>query len=305
MKLTLLQMTQDILSSMSSDEVNSISDNAESLQVATIIKQKYFDIINRLGLPRNYQLIQLESSQDNTKPTLMYVPNGVSDIKWVKYFDSNPQDGNTSDTFAHDLNTDLHSLTNAGVAPPGYLYVTVLPNDEFIDMVSAFSTVDSNVFTYTLSDTSNGFNGNFKINYRNDRQPTYCTVISNFYVLFDGFDSSIDSTLQSSKSMCLASVIPTFQMVDTFIPDLEEEEFPLLLNEAKSLAWMEIKQQAHPLAVQEGKRGWTNIQKKKAVINRPTYFDELPGFGRKRGYYGFRGGTYVGMNQYNYRGGLY
>lgn len=299
-------MTQDILSSMSSDEVNSISDTAESLQVATIVRQKYFDIVNRLGLPRNYQLVQLEASGDATRPTLMYVPDGVSNITWVKYFDSNPQDGNSSDDFAHDLNVDLtNTLTNAGVAPPGYLYVTVLPNDEFIDMVSAFSTQDTDVFTYTLSDTSNGFNGSFNINYKNDSQPTYCTIISNYYVLFDSYDASIDSTLQSSKTMCYSCIIPDFEMVDTFIPDLEEEEFPLLLNESKSLAWVELKQQPHPLAAQESQRGWSTIQKKKAVINRPTYFDELPGFGRKRGYYGYRGGTYQGMNNYNARGGLY
>lgn len=306
MKYTLLQLTQDILASMSSDEVNSISDTAESLQVATIIRQKYFDIVNRLGLPRNHQLIQLESSDDATRPTLMYVPDGVSDITWVKYFDNNPQDGNTSDEFAHDLNVDLtNTLTNAGIAPPGYLYVTVLPNDEFLDMVGAFSKDDTDVFSYQLSDTSNGFSGNFTINYKNDSQPTYCTIISNYYVLFDSYDSSIDSTLQSSKTMCYSTVIPDFQMLDTFIPDLEEEEFPLLLNEAKSLAWVELKQQPHPLAALETHRGWTAIQKKKAVINRPTYFDELPGFGRKRGYYGYRGGVYQGMNQYNARGGLY
>ena len=58
MKYTLLEMTQDILSNMSSDEVNSISDTTESLQVATIIKQKYFDLISRVNRPEHDQLIQ-------------------------------------------------------------------------------------------------------------------------------------------------------------------------------------------------------------------------------------------------------
>jgi hypothetical protein len=299
-------MTQDILSSMSSDEVNSISDNSESLQIATIIKQKYFDIVNRLDLPTNQQLIQLLPSTDPTIPVVMYVPDGVSDIKWVKYFDSNPLDGNTTDDFAHDLNTDItNTLTNPGSVPPGYLYVTVLPNDEFIDYVTAFTTQDANVESYTLSDKSNGFNGNFVFNYKNDQQPIYCTIISNYYVLFDAFDSSIDDTLQANKTMMCGTIIPKWQMTDTFIPDLDEEQFPLLLNEAKSLAWLELKQQPHPLAAQETRRGWSTIQKKKAVINRPTFFDELPGFGRKRGYYGFRGGYYTGFNEYNQRGGLY
>jgi hypothetical protein len=292
---------------MSSDEVNSISDNVEAIQVATIVKQKYNDIINRLHLPHNDQLLQLQPSIDPLAPTLMYVPDGIDHLKWIKYFDSNPQDGNTSDDFSHDLNTDLtNQLTIAGVSPPGYLYVTILPNDDFIDMTNAFSTQDLNVFTYTLSDHSNGFMGDFKINYKNDSQPNYCTIISNYYVLFDSYDSSQDTTLQASKTECLGEVIPQFLMEDTFIPDLQENEFQLLINEAKALAWMELKQQQHPLALQEAKRGWSEIQKNKAIINRPTYFDELPGFGRKRGYYGFRGGYYVGMNQNSQaRGGLY
>lgn len=385
MKYTLLEMTQDILSSMSSDEVNSISDTTESLQVAHIIRQKYFDIINRLDLPTNEQLLQFEASDNPQIPVLMYVPDGISDIKWVKYFDSNSLDGNAADDFAHDLNTDITPNSGSGVpkwstissssnsistgskiftvaagqnisigdnaiatatgnanmsgtvigyvgtsltlnitstngigtfsswtitqgsalaAGPGYLYVTVLPNDEFIDYVTAFNPQDQNIQSYTLADTSNGFNGNFTFYYRNDVQPSYCTVISNYYVLFDSYDLSIDSTLQSSKTMVLGTVIPQWQMTDTFIPDLAEEQFPLLLNESKTLAFYELKQQPHALADKEVRRGWTNIQKKKAVINRPTFFDELPGFGRKRGYYGYRGDYYVGFND-NRRGGLY
>jgi hypothetical protein len=389
MKYTLLQMTQDILSSMSSDEVNSISDTPEALQVATIIKHKYFDIINRVELPDHQQLFQLQPSIDPVSPVLMTVPAGIADIKWVKYFDSNSLDGNTATDFAHDLNTDItpssgnsgprwssiststatiqlgtvtftvaHGLkislgdlaiaTTTGNANmsgtvtaytsstgqltlnitstngvgtystwtinqgssiptgPGYLYVPILPNDEFIDMVNGLSLQDQSVQSFVLSDNSNQFNGNFTFYYRNNKTPSYCTIISNLYVIFDSYDNTQDSTLQSSKTMVCGMVIPTFQMVDTFIPDLAEEQFQLLVNEAKELAFFELKQQIHPLADREVKRGWSAIQKKKAVINRPTFFDELPGFGRKRGYYGYRNGYYSGDNQYiNSRGSLY
>lgn len=306
MRYTLLQMTQDILSSMSSDEVNSISDSPESLQIATILKHKYFDIINRVDLPEHDQLIQLRPSLDPTKPVLMYVPDGVCDVKWIKYFDSNPLDGNTADDFAHDLNVDVtNTLTNPGSAPPGYLYVSILPTDEFLNYVNAFSPDDTDVLSYTFADNSNNFPGNFKFFYKNDRQPTYCTIISNYYVLFDSYDSAIDSTLQGSKSMVLGSIIPVFLMEDNFIPDLAEEQFQLLVNEAKALAFLELKQMPHPLANQEIQRGWSSIQKKKAVANRPTYFDELPGFGRKRGYYGYRGSYYTGINEAQQRGALY
>lgn len=269
MKYTLLEMCQDVLSSMSSDEVNSISDTTESMQVATIIKQKYFDIINRVPLPEHEQLVQLDPSIDSTQPVLMYVPDGIADLKWLKYFDSD---------------------TSNGDIPPGYIYLNILPSDQFIDMVNSFNPEETNVESFTFSDTSNNYPGDYTFYYKNDRQPTYCTIISNYYVIFDSFNAALEDTLQSSKTMAWGRIIPFWNNVDSFIPDLAEEQFQLLLNEAKALAFYELKQQPHELAMQETKRGWSNVQKNKSVTQRPTYFNELSNFGRRSGvYYGTRG----------------
>lgn len=304
MKYTLLEMTQDILSNMSSDEVNSISDTTESMQVATIIKQKYFDIVNRVNLPEHDQLIQLDPSTDPSSPVLMYVPAGVADIKWIKYFDSNVLDGPNDLNYTHDLNVDIiQNGTSSPLAAPGYLYVTILPTNQFIDMVNSFNPLENDVETMTFVDSSNGVaNGNYKFYYKNDRQPMYCTILSNYYVIFDSFDQTQDSTLQGSKTMAWGRIIPHWSMVDNFIPDLAGEQFQLLLNEAKALAFYELKQQPHQLASQEVQRGWSTVQKNKAVTNRPTYFNELPNFGRRSGvYYGTRGfgnGHSQGWNQW-------
>lgn len=286
MKFTLLQMTQDILSNMSSDEVNSISDTPESLQVATIIRQKYFDIINRLDLPDHDQLIQFLGSIDNTSPVIMYVPEGVNDIKWIKYFNSNTAGAvNLLSNTTNEINGIPSSGVNPGpLSPPGYCDVFILTNRQFIDMVSKFNQNVTDVQVFTLSDTSNKFNGNYTFYYKNDHTPSYCTILSNYYVIFDSYDSTVDSTLQSSKVMALGSVIPTFSMEDTFIPDLAEEQFQLLLNEAKALAFYELKQQPHQLALQETKRGWSTIQKQKSIADKPTYFEQLPNFGRRGSY---------------------
>jgi hypothetical protein len=287
MKQTLLGMTQDILSSMGSDEVNSISDSPESMQVATIIKQKYFDIVSRVPLPEHEMLLQLDPSLDEITPVLMYVPDGVANIKWVKYFNSNNTDGTgVHSNFQHDLNTDITSTSGgANTAPPGYLDVVILPNKEFINIVSKFNTDEDNVATFDLTDQTVG--KSFSFYYKTDRQPQYCTIIKNLYVVFDSFDNTQDSTLQANKTMIFGQVNPVFLMNDSFIPDLADEQFPLLLNESKALAFYELKQQPHQLAIQETKRGWSTVQKNKAVTNRPTYFDALPNFGRwGRGGYG-------------------
>ena len=362
MKYTLLQMTQDILSNMSSDEVNSISDSSESLQVATIIKQKYYDIISRGDLPNHNQLFQLNASLDSTKPTLMTVPDGIGHIEYIKYYDSNPLDSSDVSIDTHGLNVDIvpsvvsftssstvtialgtqnwivpagetisigniltaasgiNSMTGTVTAysgtslsinvtsivgsgtysswtftstvvptPPGYKYVTMLPIEDFIYEINKLNPSDYNVGSYTFSDTSNSFPNNFTFLYRNDLTPQYCCVLSNFYVLFDSYDNTQDSTLQTSKTMCFGQVVPVFNMVDNFIPDLDAQQFPLLLNEAKTLAFFELKQQPHQLSMQEVKRQWSTVQKNKSINNRPKYFDEIGNYGRKTGrYYGTR-----------------
>lgn len=373
-RFTVLDMTQEILSSMTSDEVNSISDTTESLQVANILKRKYYDIISRGDLPEHNQVFQLTPSIDAASPVLMYVPDGIGHVEWIKYYDTNPLDNSNSqnDQYGaysqHGVNTDLvanangwsttsttsntigigsHTFTVAsglnisatqtataavvggtasmtgtvtsysgttlvlnittlqgsgtysswtisnsnGVTDvPGYQYVTMLPIRQFLDMINTFNQSDLDVESFTFSDDSNNFNGDFTFFYKNDRQPQYCCILSNYYVIFDSYDNSQDSTLQASKSMCFGQVVPTFKLVDTFIPDLDAQQFPLLINEAKALAFYELKQQPHQLAMQEVKRQWSTVQKNKSINNRPRYFDEFANFGRRSGnYYGTRG----------------
>ena len=63
----LIEYVQDILSSMDSDEVNSISDTVESMQVATILKNCYEELVANIELPEEYTLFHLDSSSDVSK----------------------------------------------------------------------------------------------------------------------------------------------------------------------------------------------------------------------------------------------
>ncbi len=360
MQMTLLDMTQNILSALSSDEVNSIGDNVESQQIALIIKNKYYDIINRVSLPEHNQLIQLEPSLTAISPVEMFVPDGVSEVKWIKYFNTNVATNVNTATAQHNLNVDIkptilwsttsltsntiglgsltfvvasstlpikvgqqatatsgsnsvtgnvtsysgttlvinvtatqgsgtfsswiiNALSSSNMAVPGYQYVTILPIDQFIEKVNSFNPTELNVGSFIFTNSQNSFPGTYTFYYKTDRQPSYCCILSNFNVIFDAFDNTQDSTLQTSKTMCWGRVIPQWKMIDSFIPDLDDEQFTLLLNEAKALAYFEIKQSIHPKAEQEIKRGWSTVQKNKATVNRPSYFDELPNFGRRGG----------------------
>jgi hypothetical protein len=352
MQMTLLEMTQDILSSLGSDEVNSISDTTESMQVATCIKTVYNNIVSRADLPEMNQFFQLTASNDDTLPTLMYCPQGVSQIDWIKYFSQD----NTTFTdqygaYSHDLNLDLQNnsgqngvgqaytslatapgnailyfstvpswveigqtvsdVTNAlaipanttvigltaytvtlsnNVVSPGvsagdniffspvtnplfYREVKILSISDFIHMIDWFNPLEGDVCSYQFQ--------NMNLRYKNDKVPQYCTVIQNFYVLFDSYDSTVDSTLQSAKSMCWGQMLPVFLMQDDFIPDVDDKQVPLLYNEAKALAFVELKQTVNPKAEQEAKRGWSSLQKTKSFTDKPTYFDQFANFGRR------------------------
>lgn len=84
-KKTLLQMVQNILSDMDSDEVNSITDTVESMQVAEIIRTVYEDLVGTLSIPERRTLIHLESLADITRPNYLKIPDNVRQVNWIRY----------------------------------------------------------------------------------------------------------------------------------------------------------------------------------------------------------------------------
>lgn len=254
MKYTLLDLTQTVLSSMDSDEINSISDSVESQQVAKIIRTVYYDIINRSGLPELNTPVNLSASGDSTKPVIMYVPEAVSKVDWVQY--------------------DNATLTepNRNLQP-----VYFIPFKEFMERSNGLDIDETTVDSFSL--TVNG--ATFNIQYKNDKAPEYYTTFDDSTFIFDSFDSAVDTTLQSSKTLAYGRRIPVFTMSDTFTPELDEPQFQLLLNEAKALAWAELKQAAHTKAEQNSRRGWVSLQRSKVDITRMSDFEMLPSFGRK------------------------
>lgn len=250
MKYTLLELTQNILSRLDSDEIDSISDTTEALQVARVVRNTYFNIISRSQLPEHRKLIQLTSSGDNTKQVLMIRPDDVSKIHWIKY--------NVR------LATDTTDFFD---------YVTIVSLQQFLEQTDALNQAETNMDTMVL----NGQTFNFRI----DIRPCFCTIVDDLNIVFDAYDSAVDTTLQTSKTKCLADTIPTFTLADTTIPDLDDAQFQLLLNEATAVAFVDLKQQPNPKAEQESRRNWISLQRTKALKKVPSAFDELPNYGRK------------------------
>lgn len=85
MKMTLLQMTQNILSAMDGDAVNSISDTVESMQVATTIVETYDELYAGQVNPNMKSLVKLDALGDVANPTFMRIPDTVKSIDWIRY----------------------------------------------------------------------------------------------------------------------------------------------------------------------------------------------------------------------------
>lgn len=378
-KYTVLQMVQQILSAMDSDQVNSINDTPEAMQIAYCIQHSYNNMLGRYDLPEHNQLFQLTSTSSST-PTLLLKPEtGVQRLEWIDYYDTNPADSGppASDQFgaySHDLNTDIvqtntwnttSNSTNTiatgsnqtysvlssstlpvvvgqavqitsgpnfmigsvisyshptlvvlpataigsgtystwfitantgGGAPPGYLPIEILTQEDFFNMINSFNPADSTVgsYTYTVSDNYTGSPYSFTLYYKNDSQPKFCTIVGNQYIFFDSLDNTQDTFLNGTKTLAYGWVIPQFTISDGFTPVLDDQQFPMLVNEAKALAFLELKQTQHPKAEQEVARQLFSLQKFKHVANKPSQFSLLPSFGRRGNGYG----GYPGYTQY-------
>lgn len=256
MRKTLLEMTQNILSSVDGDEVNSISDTAESLQIAAILETTYWDIVSRAEFPKNFTFFELDPSGDSSKPTIMYLPSTQLTLSWVRY-----------------------NVATTADPSPNFWDVQFQDLDTFLQRMYAHNTADDGVtsFDHTLD---NGDSMTFLA--RTDKFPTYYTTFDDRTLLFDSYDSTVDSILQESKTMCYGERLPTWSNTDTFIPDLPAKQFSLLFNEAKSLAWAELKQAQNAKAEQRARKGWISSQKNKRNVNNPrNELDRLPNYGRK------------------------
>lgn len=254
MRYTLLEMVQDIASSMDSDEVNSITDTTETDQITTIVKTVYNNLISNLELPVQYQIFNLTASGDNDLPCIMYKPNTMDAIKWVRY--------------------DVHLSTETDAF---WRELTFLCLEDFLDMTAQLrNDTDTAIETMTITANSQ----TFSFYCRNDVAPKYYTSFNDNTLVFDAFDNTVDTTLQSSKTMAYGQYVQTFTRDDTWVPNLRPDQFAYLYNEAKALAWVELKQQSHPKAEREARSQKIHQQKvKRAVL--VDYPHPGPNYGRK------------------------
>lgn len=255
MKYTLLELTQLLLNDLDGDQVDSITDTAEATQVANIILETYNDIISRADLPEHYNLFELQASGDVTLPIIMYLPSGVVSLLWIKY------NNETDDT-----------------PSPYYKEVCYQDLDSFMNTMLSLDPDEDNIDTTTLTIGSDSI----PLIYQTDKFPQYFTTFNDNTLIFDSFNSDEDATLQKTKTIAYGLTETDSELSDGFIPDLDSHQFALLIADAKSQAFIELKQVENVKAERRARKQWIHLQKSKRAV-RPNIpeIDKIIGYGRK------------------------
>lgn len=244
-KMTLLEMTQDIMSDMDSDEINSINDSVEALQVAQIIKSTYYNIIDGRDYDFLYELFQLNSLGDTSKPTHMRMPEDIIDLKWIKY-----------------NNKKLSDTKNK------YEKIQYLNPEDFMNLIDSRTSSNDNIVTVLDG-------GGISLNIFNDKGPKYFTSFDDDYLVFDAYDSIKETNLLNANTQVYGKRSVTFTISDLFVPDLPVQMFTYLLAEAKSTAFMTLKQMANAkaeqISVSQKRRMSQDAWKLKSGVSYPNY----------------------------------
>lgn len=223
MRMTLLEMVQGILSDIDSDEVNSINDTIESEQVARIIKSTYMAWMAKSNWPHLKKLFALNPYSDLTRPVFMKVPTNVSKLDWVTY---------------EATKTDLMTTY--------FKNIEYKEPEEFVHYTN-YRNLSDNVITVYTDD-------GIPLRVHNNADPSFFTSFDDEVLVFDSYDAQVDDTLQASKTQASGYVMPTFTMLDEFVPDLPTEAFPGLYQEALSTASLRLAQKQDAKAEQEAQR---------------------------------------------------
>lgn len=231
-KRTLLEMVQNILNATDGDEINSIGDSVEAMQVAEVVRETYDYITDNIEIPGKAGIIKLDASGDLTKPNTLLCPADAEIVEWVKYNGKDVQ------------------------------YLEPLAFVNYIGLQKTNGTLYGDFYILT------------------DRDPQFYTSFDDNELVFNAFDSSVDSTLQQSKTLCWGQKLMPFLLDDDFIPALPVNLFPRLLAEAKATCFINYRQTANSKEEQRSRQQLVRNQNERFKAGRIRPIDRLPNYGR-------------------------
>lgn len=211
-KLSLLQLVQRVLSSMDSDRVDTIDETEESVQVAELARDVYYEMITDGEWPFLHSAIRVASQNNPANPTAVDLQDDVRQIMWLRYNVAQVGDEPQFRELRYEEPTEFASRRS--VPGQGRLLVTI----------------GDNLQCYVSTDT----------------QPGYWTSFDDGTIYLDAVDQDLESTIQASKLTVYGVRIPDFLVEDDFVPDFPAHFFPLYLAELRKAAFGYFKNSQSP-----------------------------------------------------------
>lgn len=238
MKYTLLQIVQSILSDMDSENVYSISDTVEAEQVASIVRDTFYNIISTRKIPEHQELLKVIPNSDSEFPTHFQYGEDVKEITNIWYEDNQG-----------------YYKEVCWLDPLDFLSLTDKTNGDYAEVYDK--------------------NGGTKLRISKDKGPEFYTSFDDNWIVMNSYDETVDTTLQASKVRALGTVHPVFALEDSYVADLDSTLFPYFIAEAKSTSMSLLKGTSDAKVEQTARRQKAYIQndlhKTKQKEKRPMY----------------------------------
>jgi len=238
--LTLLEVVNTCMDYFDSQRVASIDDLIEAQQVAKIGEKVFHDLVNDIfSSDLTQELVQLESLADSTRPNYLKLPDTA-----LKIMDTQVMyNVATGETGATTLN---------------WKNIPYYRPQEFLIEIGNRSTNQTN--TQIVTDASG-----YQMVIQNKTAPQFFTSFDDSLLVFDSFDSDVDSVLQSSKSSVVVSKQRSWTPSDTYIIDLPEWFHTTYLNAVIAEASEVLREEPSFTAARKARMGIIKARKKTRI----------------------------------------
>lgn len=223
--MNLVDMAERVAQFCNASHIDSIHDTDESYRIAQIIKETYETMILSQEIQTALELFHLQSATAENLKTTLYLPDECLTLDIVKY-----------------------TTKRGNIYSPTYL--------EPMEFISRSLDLD---VTRDCVETVRDPESNTVYNILNNKDPSYYTVMSGKYLVFDSYNKDFEDLIQGRHALVYGHTLPEFKLEDNFIPDLQEQQFPVLLSRAKTAADMELRNNFNQVEADRGKKLFLNI----------------------------------------------
>lgn len=252
-KMTLLEMTRNILAALDEDEVDNIDDTPSAIQVAEVIKEVYYQFVENDRVPELEQLIRL-SAAPSAEVALLTIPTNLARLDYIKY-----------------------NVIADGATRPVWKTIRQLTPKEFLDLTDARDLTLSEIVEMTDPTSTN-----ITLYIQNNKAPDYWTSFDDKYIVFDSYDVAVDATgIDATKTKCSGQIIPTWTASNAFTPTLDANKFAYLLAEAKATCFANLKGEPNSKTESQARIQKAKQQKNLFRYERDEYAIRQPNYGRR------------------------